>query len=145
MVATSCRPWKTVTTFKDDYAVNMIDALELISACWNKVNKETVINCFIKANCMPSTHVNEIMKLTEKGLARLAASVPATTNAPATLVRANSATGAAGTAGEVLEQVDAADAELAATVQPTEDELDTIIKKLDRIALTVTLLEGDGL
>ena len=44
----------------------------------------------------------------------------------------------AGTAGEVLEQVDAADDELAATVQPTENELDTIIKKMDRIALTVT-------
>lgn len=125
---------------KDGYAVNMLDALELISTSWKQVSKETVVNCFIKANCLPPIHMNEIMKLTEKGLAKLAVSLTTTptTNNVAPLMRANSAATAAGTAGEALEAVDTVDADLAATDQPTEDELGALIKKMDKIALTVT-------
>jgi len=125
---------------KDGYAVNMLDALELISTSWKQVSKETVVNCFIKANCLPPIHMNEIMKLTEKGLAKLAVSLTTTptTNNVAPLMRANRAATAAETAGEALEAVDTVDADLAATDQPTEDELGALIKKMDKIALTVT-------
>jgi len=76
---------------KDGYAVNMLDALELISTSWKQVSKETVVNCFIKANCLPPIHMNEIMKLTEKGLAKLAISLTTTptTNNVAPLMRSH--------------------------------------------------------
>ena len=57
--------------------------------------------------------MNEIMKLTEKGLAKLAAAT-ATNN---TLTPMAVDDGATGTAGEVLEQADAADGELAAVTR----------------------------
>jgi len=142
--------------------------LELISAAWAKVTKDTIVNCFIKANCLPQPHFNNIMKLTEKGRAKLAAmatvegtaaaaapaaaaaAAPAAAAAAASATAAAAAVAVADTAGDSAagaaadpeeheeEQLDAADADLVASLEPSDEEIQAMMQTMDRIALTVT-------
>lgn len=51
---------------------NLHDACRLLNAAWKEVSSETIINCTIKAQCLPSHVDRALMAKTEKGRAKLA-------------------------------------------------------------------------
>jgi len=56
----------------DGFSANLADAWRLVSQAWSAVSAETITNCFIKANCLPSTVQQKLLPLTEKGRQKLA-------------------------------------------------------------------------
>lgn len=61
---------------KYGYTANVNDACELSKECWDAITSDTVINCMIKADCLPDVILNKILPLTEKGRKLLAAKGP---------------------------------------------------------------------
>lgn len=57
---------------KTGTALIWLDAWRLVSESWNSITTETIINCFIKANCMAPDLQRDLLHRTEKGRAKLA-------------------------------------------------------------------------
>ena len=58
---------------KQGHCANLKDACELLKTAWDKVTSETIINCYIKADCFPMNIRKSLMAQTEKGQAKLVA------------------------------------------------------------------------
>ena len=46
---------------KQGHCANLKDACELVKSAWDKVTSETIINCYIKADCFPMAIRKKLM------------------------------------------------------------------------------------
>ena len=58
---------------KQVHCANLKDACELLECAWDKITSETIINCYIKADCFSINIRKSLMAMTEKGQAKLVA------------------------------------------------------------------------